>query len=73
MVRKVEARFRKPASGQLFARSQVQAEEASRWKDELATRGRVSASIPMAVEDANGVVVMSAVVEWFIAKPQENP
>ena len=41
-------------------------EEVARWSAELAARGRVSAAVPVEVVDAAGVVVLSAVVEWFI-------
>ena len=69
VVRKLEAKFRKPASGRVSARCVVKPDEITRWVDEqLATRGRLSAIIPMEVVDEGGVVVMSAAVEWFIAK-----
>lgn len=66
VVRKVEARFRKPASGQLFARCLVKPGEVERWKAELVSRKRLSAAIPMEVVDADGVVVLSASAEWFV-------
>jgi acyl-coenzyme A thioesterase PaaI-like protein len=68
VVRKLEAKFRKPASGRVSARCVVKPDEITRWDDELAARGRLSAVIPMEVVDEDGVVVMSAAVEWFIAK-----
>src|SRR5262245_46964725 len=68
VVRRLEAKFRKPASGRVAARASVPPEEVARWSVELAARGRVSASVPVEVVDARGVVVLSAVVEWFIAR-----
>lgn len=68
VVRKLEAKLRKPASGRVSARSVVKPDEISHWASELATRERLSAVIPMEIVDEGGVVVMSAVVEWFIAK-----
>ena len=68
VVRRLEAKFRKPASGRVAARASVPPEEVARWSAELAARGRVSASVPVEVIDTGGVVVLSATVEWFIAR-----
>jgi len=68
VVRRLEAKFRKPAVGRVSSRCVVKQNEIARWSDELATRGRVSASIPVEVLDAGGEVVLSAMVEWFISK-----
>jgi acyl-coenzyme A thioesterase PaaI-like protein len=68
VVRRVEAKFRKPAAGRVSARAVVPPGEVARWAAELAARGRVSAAVPVEVVDSAGVVVMSAVVEWFIAR-----
>ncbi|MEI8574057.1 DUF4442 domain-containing protein [Methylomonas sp. LW13] len=72
VVRKLEAKFRKPALGQVSARCNVPAEETERWSTELTSRGRVVAAIPVEVVDGAGVVVMSAVVEWFIVQGATN-
>jgi acyl-coenzyme A thioesterase PaaI-like protein len=68
VVRRLEARFRKPASGRVSARASIPPEQVAQWSAELAARGRVSASVPVEVVDAGGVVVLAAVVEWFIAR-----
>ncbi len=75
VVRKLEAKFRRPASGAVSARCVGNAEEVARWLNELAKRGRVLAAIAVEVVDASGGVVMSATVEWFIAlnKERRNP
>ena len=72
VVRKLEARFRKPASGRVSSRCLVTQDVIGSWSAELTSRGRLSASIPVEVVDANGVVVMSAVFEWFISKGDIN-
>jgi acyl-coenzyme A thioesterase PaaI-like protein len=72
VVRRLEAKFRKPASGRVSARASVASDEVGRWSAELAARGRVSAPVTVEVVDATGVVVMSAVVEWFIARAGES-
>jgi acyl-coenzyme A thioesterase PaaI-like protein len=68
VVRRLEAKFRKPARGRIAARCTVAAEEVERWSADLASRGRVSAPVMIEVVDATGVVVLSAVVEWFITR-----
>ena len=68
VVRRLEARFRKPATGRVSVRAVVADGEVARWAAEMATRGRVLATVPVEVVDAAGVVVLSATVEWFIAR-----
>ena len=71
-MRKLEAKFRKPASGRVSSRCLVTQGVVAGWADELDSRGRLSASIPVEVVDSKGVVVMSAVVEWFVSKGHVN-
>ena len=75
VVRRLEARFRKPASGRVSARAAVDPAEVARWAAELTARGRVSAVVPVEVVDAAGLVVLTATVEWFIAQgsPDAGP
>ena len=68
VVRRLEAKFRRPASGRVSARAAVEPAEVARWAAELAARGRVSALVPIEVVDTAGVVVLTATVEWFIAR-----
>lgn len=66
IVRRLDAKFRKPASGQVSARCIVTPDEVAHWSSELESRSRVFVSIPVEVVDASGDVVMFAAVEWFI-------
>jgi acyl-coenzyme A thioesterase PaaI-like protein len=68
VVRRLEAKFRRPASGRLSARAVVDPADIARWASELAARGRVSATVGVEVVDASGSVVLAAAVEWFIAR-----
>jgi acyl-coenzyme A thioesterase PaaI-like protein len=68
VVRRLEAKFRKPAMGRVSAKAAVSPDECERWSHELAKRGRVIAAVPVDVVDDAGVVVLSATVEWFIAR-----
>lgn len=71
VVRKIEAKFRKPASGRVSSRCSLAQDVVVGWASELVSRGRLSASIPIEVVDSKGVVV-SAVVEWFISNGNAN-
>ncbi|PPC89660.1 MAG: thioesterase [Methylobacter sp.] len=66
VVRRLEARFRKPGVGKMMARCTATDEAVTGWADELSKRGRVSAVLAMEVVDQTGAVVMTASVEWFI-------
>lgn len=68
VVRRLEAKFRKPATGRVTARSTVAAEEVAKWSADLASRGRLSAPVTIEVVDGAGVIVMTATVEWFVAR-----
>jgi acyl-coenzyme A thioesterase PaaI-like protein len=68
VVRKIEAKFRKPANGKITSRCLVANNEIEKWKLDLSSRGRLSAVIPIEVLDASETVVLSATVEWFIVK-----
>jgi acyl-coenzyme A thioesterase PaaI-like protein len=68
VVRRLEAKFRRPATGRVSARCAVPPGEVAGWLEELASRGRVSATTPVEVADEAGAVVLTAVVEWFIAR-----
>lgn len=68
VVRRLEAKFRKPAKGRVSARSTVAKEDVASWSTELASRGRLSAPVTIEVVDAAGVIVLTATVEWFIAR-----
>lgn len=72
VVRRLEAKFRKPAHGRVCARCSVEPQVAAQWSAELAARGRVLAPVPIEVVDADGVIVLSSVVEWFIAQAGAN-
>src|SRR5262245_34614139 len=72
VVRRLEAKFRKPARGRVSARCLVTAEEFQRWLAELQGRGRALAAVGMEVVDTAGLVVLSAVVEWFISRAGDS-
>jgi acyl-coenzyme A thioesterase PaaI-like protein len=72
VVRRLEAKFRKPAVGQISARCVVTPEILETWKGELTNRGRLSIAIPVEVVDAAGIIVMSAPLNGLF-RVQPNP
>jgi acyl-coenzyme A thioesterase PaaI-like protein len=68
VVRRAEAKFRRPALGRVRARATVVPDEIARWKSELVARGRLSAAVTIEVIDDTGNVVLDAVLEWFIPR-----
>jgi acyl-coenzyme A thioesterase PaaI-like protein len=68
VVRKLEAKFRKPANGRLVAKCAVARPILDGWVSELEVRGRVSADVPVEVIDSTNTIVLSAIVGWFITK-----
>lgn len=72
VVRRFEAKFRRPASGRVSARCAVGDEEIAEWRRRLDSAGRLSAAVPVEVVDASGTVVMSALVEWFITRDKSG-
>jgi acyl-coenzyme A thioesterase PaaI-like protein len=73
VVRRLEAKFRRPATGSVRARVAGSAEAVQGWAAELAARGRVSATVPVEVVDDSGAVVLTASVEWFVVRQLQNP
>ena len=68
VVRRMEAKFRKPASGRVTAAASVSPEALAQLEADLATRGRALVCIPVQVHDESGTLALTAEVEWFIQK-----
>jgi len=68
VVRRLEAKFRKPASGRTSARAWVAADEFERLKGDLELKGRAQIGVDVEVVDESGMVALTAVVEWFIVR-----
>ena len=68
VVRRLEARFRKPANGVVTSSATATPESLAQLDAELASKGR--SLIPVAVElhDESGAHTLSATVEWFIQR-----
>jgi hypothetical protein len=68
VLRKFDAKFRKPASGRITARCLLATDVVDKWLSELESRGRLLAAIPVEVLDATDAVVLSATAEWFVSR-----
>ncbi len=68
VVRRFEAKFRKPAQGAIFAEATATANAEDELHLALETKGRHLLEIRIEVRDEHGTHVLSAVAEWFVVK-----
>lgn len=68
VVRRVEAKFRKPAQGAVSSRAQVAPEKRDEFVATLRTRGRALIEIAIDVHDEHGTHALAATIEWFVAR-----
>jgi acyl-coenzyme A thioesterase PaaI-like protein len=68
VVRRLEAKFRKPAHGVVRSRVTTSAEQLEQVKNDLAAKGRVLVGITVELHDQSGTHVLSATVDWFVTK-----
>jgi acyl-coenzyme A thioesterase PaaI-like protein len=70
VVRRIEAKFRKPASGAIFAKASVTPEKKQEFLATLIARGRALIEVQVDVHDENRTHALAAVIEWFVARKQ---
>lgn len=68
VVRKVEAKYRKPAAGVLYSAAKFLDATKEGVLEALDSKGRVLLNVEVSLYDTAGVIVMQAVFEWFVAK-----
>jgi acyl-coenzyme A thioesterase PaaI-like protein len=68
VVRRLEAKFRKPARGRVSARASAEPGGLERAAAELAAKGRALVGVTVEVVDEGGTVALSAEVGWFIRR-----
>jgi hypothetical protein len=68
VVRRMEAKFRRPARGAVSASVPFAGDPFERFEEELAARGRALLAIPVELHDSEGLLVMGATVEWFVQR-----
>ena len=72
VVRRLEARFRKPANGTVTSSATARPESLAQLDAELASKGRSHISIAVEIHDESGKHTLSATVEWFIQRLPAN-
>lgn len=68
VVRRVEAKFRKPANGSIVSNASAAPEAVARLDAELSSKSRSVISITVEVYDELGAHTLSATFEWFIQR-----
>lgn len=75
VVRRLEAKFRKPANGSVASTASATSEALARLDADLAAKGRALIDVTVELHDISGTHALSAIVEWFIQRlpPGETP
>jgi len=72
VVRRLEAKFKRPAQGRLRSRARVADEDLRKFVESLETRGRSLITVQVELFDDRDTVTMNCSVEWFIQKANER-
>lgn len=72
VVRRLEAKFRKPANGAVEAAASLRPEQVITLKESLGTKGRAVVTVQVELHDTAGTLVLSAAVEWFVAVSEKQ-
>jgi acyl-coenzyme A thioesterase PaaI-like protein len=67
VVRRMEAKFRKPANGAVTASASVAAGAIEELRAGLSAKGRALIAVSVELHDASGTHALTATVEWFIS------
>jgi acyl-CoA thioesterase FadM len=73
VVRRLEAKFRKPANGAITSTVTTPPDTLDQLRADLATKGRALISIAVELHDESGAHTLSATVEWFITRIANEP
>lgn len=68
VVRRLESKFRKPANGAVTSTVTTPMEQLASVMQDLEAKGRALVSVAVELRDQSGEHVLSATVDWFIAK-----
>ena len=72
VVRRLEAKFRKPANGAVTSTVTAAPTALEQLDAELASKGRALIPITVELHDQSGAHTLSATVEWFIQRSPVN-
>jgi acyl-coenzyme A thioesterase PaaI-like protein len=65
VVRHVDVKYRRPASGELTAKAEVPDEAARQFRETLDRRGRAAIEVAVQVLGADQAITLEATFEWF--------
>ena len=68
VVRKVETKYKKPATGIVFSKAKFLETEKNEVFKTLRERGRALLKVEVSLFDENKVLIMQSVFEWFVTK-----
>lgn len=68
VVRRVEAKFKSPMTGEIFSRATTSLDEVRHSAEPLATKGRALVPVTIEIVDSSGNVGLIATFEWFSQK-----
>ena len=72
VVRRVDAKFKKPMHGAILSRAITSLDEIRRSVELLATKGRVLVPVTVEIVDGSGNVGLVATFEWFAANREQE-
>lgn len=68
VVRRLDAKFRKPANGSITSTASATPESLARLDAELSSKGRSLIAIMVELHDESGAHTLSATFEWFVQR-----
>ena len=68
VVRKVETKYKKPATGSVFSTARLQETERNDLIDALNQRGRALLKVEVSLFDDTDILIMQSAFEWFFTK-----
>jgi acyl-coenzyme A thioesterase PaaI-like protein len=71
VVRRVEVKYSKPATGRLYSSAEVSDGDDTKVRRELEKRGRTMVSVEVNIINLRGEVTMKSSFEWFIQGMQK--
>jgi len=71
VVRRVEVKYKNPATGRLFSTGFIDAERAMQAKKELSDKGRTLVDVMVKIIDEGKHITFESTFTWFIAKAKK--
>ena len=68
VVRKVETKYKKSATGCVFSTAKLQESERNEVLETLKQKGRAILKVEVSLFDEAGIPIMQSVFEWFVTK-----